>query len=148
MKAAPIQTSRGTLLGWSASAAIAAGVLVLALVVAAGFVGEGSRYGWSNDLLGFWGVALWVVALGGLVFGLVMTVPVYLASLWAVPRKMGAAFAIGAVATLILGFGMLSLATDAAFAIFRGALVAATGLGGVFFVTRIERWTWTEPCAS
>jgi hypothetical protein len=32
--------------------------------------------------------------------------------------------------------------------LFCAALAAATGLGGVFFVTRIDHWTWTEPCAS
>lgn len=137
--------------GWSFASAMAAGVLVLVTTAGVFLLDEAVHQGTpAMRLLAEFGAPILLVGMiGGGVLGVAMAFPVYLASRWAAPRNLGWAFAAGAVAALLLGFGALALALEtASLPLFGCALLAATGLGGVFFMTRIERWAEVEPCAS
>jgi hypothetical protein len=137
--------------GWSIASAIAAGMLMASLVGAAMLLDEARAHGSPvfDPIAQFGGLILIATVFFGTLMGLAAALPSYLLYRWAPRGLRGIGFLTGAAALVAVGFWGLYLASDDfSDAIFVGGLLSGTALMGVFFTTIVERWTWTEPCAS
>lgn len=140
-------------LGRSAAAAVIAGMLASLFGFVLGFVlsvATDHDPAWIvNAVVTSLGVILVVIVFAGTLLGLAMAVPLHFAMMWLRPRSPGRVFLAGAAGVIAAGLGAMTLDSEALSGpLLLAALLVATALGGIFFYAMLERWTWTEPCAS
>jgi hypothetical protein len=137
----------------SVAAAMTAGELVAFVAFAFGFLlvaATDSDPTWvvARAAANLWGLLLLGLMFAGAFLGLAMALPVLLAGQWIRPGNRNLVFAVGAAAAIVSAMGALTLGSDLSMPLAAAALLAATGLGGIYFYALYWRWAWVEQCAS